>query len=139
MENDALTILLVEDDPDDTELIRAALSRAELRYSLHHVSDGEGAISYLSGAGDYANRNTFPLPSVLLLDLKMPRKSGFEVLRWVRANPAFATLPVIVLTSSDEPGDIKRAYELGATSYLTKSASFKNVVEIFTTLAPPWK
>ncbi|HEY0550882.1 MAG TPA: response regulator [Verrucomicrobiae bacterium] len=134
-----LRILLAEDDVDDAELIAVALQRSNLAHSLHHVSDGEMAISYLTGEAQYSQREQFPLPAVLLLDLKMPRKNGFEVLQWIRSTKEWAQLPVIVLTSSDEPSDIKRAYELGATSYLTKSASFKNVLEILTTLSPSWK
>jgi CheY-like chemotaxis protein len=134
-----LKILLAEDDPDDAELIRAALRRAKMPHALHWVCDGEEAISYLSGEAEYSDRQKSPLPSILLLDLKMPRKNGFEVLQWVRGNATWTKLPVVILTSSDEPSDIKRAYDLGATSYLTKSASFKNVLELFSTLSPTWK
>src|SRR4051812_37467049 len=139
MEQRPLTILLAEDDPDDADLIRAALEKTALFHALQHVRDGDAAISYLAGAGEYSNREVFPCPQVVLLDLKMPRKNGFEVLQWIRSNKSFSQLPVIVLTSSDEPKDIQRAYQLGATSYLTKAASFKNVVEVLATLAPAWR
>jgi CheY-like chemotaxis protein len=139
VESNPQIILLAEDDPDDAELIRAAFRRAKMPQVLYWVGDGEEAISYLSGENGFVNRDKFPLPSVLLLDLKMPRKNGFEVLQWIRSHPTWAKLPVVILTSSDEPSDIKRAYECGATSYLTKSASFKNVLELLSTLNPSWK
>ena len=131
-----MTILLAEDDPNDADLIGIALGRAGLPHTLQHVPDGEAAISYLTGQEDFANRNEFPRPDVVLLDLKMPRKDGLDVLQWLRAQGDYAGLPVIVLTSSDEPKDIKRAYELGATSYLTKSATFQNVLELLAKLSP---
>jgi CheY-like chemotaxis protein len=137
MENRPLTILLAEDDPDDAELIGIALQRSKLPHALHHVRDGEAAILYLAGEDRSSNGDQFPRPDVFLLDLKMPRKNGFEVLQWLRSRGDWTGLPVVILTSSDEPSDIRRARDLGATSYLTKSASFQNVLDLLGTLTPP--
>ena len=136
MQKRPFTVLLAEDDADDAELLGVALEKSELPHALRHVADGETAISYLAGEAPYSDREQFPAPAVLLLDLKMPRKNGFEVLQWIRSSGAWTHLPVIILTSSDEPRDINRACELGATAYLTKSPSFKNVLEILSTISP---
>lgn len=106
-------VLLVEDDPDDVHLLRRAFRRATPRLLLEHVADGEGAMARLT---DHAA----PLPAVVLLDLKLPRMSGFEVLGWIRADRRVRRLPVVVLTSSGLSDDVGRAYDLGANSYLVK-------------------
>lgn len=132
------TILLVEDNPDDVLLIQRAFRKASLPYPLHQVSDGEEAINYLDGKGIYANRQQHPLPGLLLLDLKLPRTSGMEVLAWLKAQPGLAQLPVVVFTSSREDTDIQRAYELGANSYLVKPVSFDALLEMVQTLGLYW-
>jgi len=114
------TVLLVEDNPDDIDLVRHAFRKAGIAASLQVADDGDKAIAYLGGEGAYADRVLHPQPRLLLLDLKLPRRSGFEVLAWVRANEATKHLPVVVLTSSEQDADVKRAYEAGANSYLTK-------------------
>jgi CheY-like chemotaxis protein len=121
MANRVHLILLAEDDPDDAELIGRALS--PLKHTLKRVADGESAISHLAGHPTAG-------PTVVLLDLKMPRKNGFEVLQWIRASPAWADLPVIILTSSDDPGDKARANNLGATAYLIKKFPFRNLLKV---------
>ena len=110
-------ILLAEDDPNDVLLIERAFQRTHVANSLQVVRDGEEALAYLSGQGPFADRERHPLPVLLLMDLKMPRKSGLEVLEWVRQQPGLKRLPIVVLTSSNQGPDINRAYELGANSY----------------------
>ena len=125
------TILLAEDDPNDVILFQRAMERASLSVdSLKVVRDGEKAISYLSGQGLYADRDLYPLPALLLLDLKMPRKSGPEVLSWIRKQPQFRYLIVVFLTSSNSSDDVRLAYEAGANSYLVKPVEFTEMVEM---------
>src|SRR4051794_24168262 len=111
-------ILLAEDDEDHVLLVRRAFNQARILNPLHVVRDGEQAIAYFKGVGIYANRDEYPLPGLFLLDLKMPRTSGFEVLDWVRSQPSLKALRVIVLTTSADMKDVNRAYQLGATSFL---------------------
>lgn len=124
------TILLAEDDRNDVMLIQRAFSKSRILNPLVCVENGEQVLAYLKGEGEYTDRSRYPLPLMLLLDLKLPRLSGHEVLQWLRAQPTLKRLPVIVLTSSREPADINRAYEMGANSYLVKPVVF----EEFTTL-----
>ena len=125
------TILLAEDDPNDVILFQRAMERASLSVdSLKVVRDGEEAISYLSGQGLYADRDLYPLPALLLLDLKMPRKSGPEVLSWIRKQPQLRYLIVVFLTSSNSSDDVRLAYEAGANSYLVKPVEFTEMVEM---------
>ena len=118
--NNEGAILLVEDSEDDVFLMKRTLNAAGVINPVYVVTDGEQAIEYLAGEGIYADRASHPLPAVVFLDLKLPLKSGHEVLAWIRAQSAFESLLVIVLTSSDEPSDLRRAYSLGASSYLVK-------------------
>src|SRR5438128_896756 len=107
-------ILLVEDNDDDVFLTKRALLMAGINNPLHVVTDGEEAVDYLAGTGAFHNRTVHPLPAVVFLDLKLPLKSGHEVLSWIRSQRAFESLIVVVLTSSDEVTDLRRAYSLGA-------------------------
>src|SRR5439155_15477323 len=133
------TILLAEDDPNDVILFQRAMERASLSVdSLKVVRDGEKAISYLSGQGLYADRDLYPLPTLLLLDLKMPRKSGPEVLSWIRKQPQLRYLIVVFLTSSNSSDDVRLAYEAGANSYLVKPVEFTNLVEMIRTVIFYW-
>jgi CheY-like chemotaxis protein len=132
------TMLLVEDDPNDILLIHRAFAKASLVNPLKIVRDGEEALSYLAGTGDFADRGRYPLPSLILLDLKLPRKSGLEVLEWVRRQPGLKHIPVIVLTSSKESSDISRAYALGANSYLVKPVGFEGLLELVKTIGMYW-
>ncbi|MCR4296593.1 MAG: response regulator [Elusimicrobia bacterium] len=113
-------VLLVEDDPDDAFLLQDACKRLGHEEMLRVVRDGEEAIAYLLGQGAFADRLRFPLPRLILLDLKLPRISGLEVLDWRRGQGRLKNIPVIVLTASQSDADIARAYELGANSYLVK-------------------
>jgi CheY-like chemotaxis protein len=123
-------ILLVEDDADDALLIQRAFQRAGLKGSLKIVRDGEQAIDYLRGGGSYADRSKYPPPFLILLDLKMPGTDGFEVLSWLRSDPALKLLLVVVLTSSNLQADVDRAYDLGANSYLVKPVEFEEMVQM---------
>jgi len=122
------TILLAEDNENDVVMLRRAARQAKFTNPVQVVEDGEEAIAYLLGDRKYADRRRYPLPGLLLLDLKMPRRNGFEVLQWLREQPDFAQLQVIVLSSSDEISDINRAYELGANSFLVKPMFFSEFV-----------
>ena len=124
------TILLVEDNEDDAFFMSQALKDAGITNPLKHVEDGQAAIDYLSGTGKFSDREKNPLPMVVFLDLKMPMKSGHDVLAWIRAQPQFEKLVVIVLTSSNEERDLKRAYELGANSYVVKPPTAKQLLEL---------
>ena len=125
---DGTPILLAEDDENDVIMFRRASRHANLTNPLLVVNDGNEVIAYLSGEGKYADRKQFPIPGLLLLDLKMPRKDGFEVLQWLRSRPEFADLQVVVLTASDQFRDINRSYELGANSFLVKPTEFDEFV-----------
>jgi len=114
------TVLLCEDDPDDVLLTQIAFEKARLANPLQIARDGEEAIDYLQGEGPFADRIRFPLPILLLLDLKMPKLDSFRVLEWLRNQPNLNRLPVAIMTSSDHDPDISRAYDLGADSYLIK-------------------
>ena len=131
-------ILLAEDDPNDVLLIQRAFEKAGLQQSLKVVRDGDEAIEYLSGQGNFSNRERFPIPFLLLLDLKMPATDGFEVLRWVRAEPELKRLLVVVLTSSNLQADVDRAYELGANSYLVKPVEFAQMVNMIQRFEAYW-
>lgn len=132
------TILLVEDDPNDVLLIQRAFRKANVKNHLLVVEDVEAAVLYLSGKEHYQDRDRYPLPRLMLLDLKLPRKSGFEVLTWLRQQPDLNRLPVVVLASSTENGDIKQAYNLGANSYLVKPVAFDVLLEMVKTLNLYW-
>jgi len=130
--------LLAEDNEDHVYLIRRAFQQAGLTNPFHVVRNGEEAIQYLQGAGIYANRDEYPLPDLLLLDLKMPRKNGFEVLQWIRSHEGLRALRIVVLTTSSRLHDVNRAYRLGANSFLVKPGDFQQVVGLVRMLQDYW-
>lgn len=132
------TILLVEDNEDDALLIQRAFRRIGSVHPIRVLPDGEQAVAYLSGQGAYAERASHPLPALMLLDLKLPRRSGFEVLEWLRGEPGLRRLPVVVLTSSQESQDVDRAADLGANSYLVKPVHFDALQEMVRSLRLYW-
>ncbi len=136
MEHD--TILLVEDNRTDVLLIQRAFRKANVSVPLQVVEDGEAAVLYLSGREPYSDRICYPLPVMILLDLKLPRKSGAEVLEWLRQQPMLKRLPVVVLTSSKEYADVNHVYDLGANAYMVKPVAFDNLVDIVKTLNMHW-
>ncbi|MGH7396492.1 MAG: response regulator [Candidatus Rokuibacteriota bacterium] len=131
-------ILLVEDSPDDALLIQRAFRKANLANPVQLVRDGEEAVAYLSGAPPYEDRARFPLPVFMLLDLKLPRRSGLEVLAWVRQESVVKRLPVVILTSSRESVDVNRAYDLGVNSYLTKPVGFEALLAMVKSVNLYW-
>jgi len=131
-------ILLAEDREDDILLVRKAFESAGMDCRLEVVRDGEQAILYLAGEGKFGNRAEYPFPKLVLLDLKMPRVDGFEVLRWIRQHPALSNLRVVVLTSSHQIRDVNQAYQLGANSFLVKPIDFENFVETSKALQTYW-
>jgi len=132
------TILLVEDDANEVFLFERAFRKAQLTNPLCVARDGQEAIDFLNRQGTFSDRTGHPAPRLVLLDLKMPRKSGFEVLEWVRQQPALKQLIVVVLTSSDLEADINRAYDLGTNSYLVKPGTFEALVQLVKTVAAYW-
>jgi CheY-like chemotaxis protein len=119
MKKDSL-ILVAEDDENDVAFLRRAFTQAEVFNPMQMAGDGQLAIDYLSGVGRFADRIQYPLPGLVLLDLKMPRKTGLEVLTWIRSQEQFRGLPVIMLTSSVHPAEILEAYRNGANAFVTK-------------------
>ncbi len=133
MDEKRYTLMVVEDDTGEVMLIQRAFEKARVVSPIQIIGDGDEAIAYLSGQGKYADRQIYPLPSLMILDLKLPRRSGFEVLQWLRAQPGLKRLPVVVLTASALNSDINRAYDLGANSYLVKPVrleELKSMVEL---------
>jgi len=124
------TILLVEDNEPDALFIRSALKKSKVPHSLQVVGDGERAIQYLAGDGNYSDRDAYPLPRLVLLDLGLPGKSGFDVLEWITHHAKPGIYSVVVLSGSNRPEDVVRAHELGARSFLTKPSSFDDLVEM---------
>jgi CheY-like chemotaxis protein len=131
-------ILLVEDDEDDVLLMQRALRKANVGAPVHVAGDGDEAVAYLARAGRYAERAQWPLPGLVLLDLKLPRRSGLEVLDWLRGQEGLRRIPVVVLTSSREVPDVNRAYDLGANSYLVKPSAPADLVDLVGSVAGYW-
>ncbi len=123
-------ILLVDDSDNDGTLMRIVFERAGLVWPLQYARDGMEAIAYLRGDGAYGDRLRFPLPTVMLLDLNMPRKNGFEVLEWLREQPLLRRLPAYVLSASSRVEDVQRAYDLGARAYLVKPAKLDGLTHL---------
>src|SRR5690242_12890045 len=131
-------ILLAEDLENDVLLVRRAFDNAGVKNPLFVVRDGEECLAYLGGTGKFADRDEYPLPDILLLDIKMPKVDGFEVLREIRKNKALAPLRIIMLTSSDQIFDVNKAYDLGANSFLVKPMEFENYLSMMRTLSSFW-
>ncbi len=131
-------ILLVEDDPNDVWLVKHAFQSANISNPLRIVNDGQEAIDYLKGNGAYSDRGAFPLPKLVLLDLKMPRLNGFDVIGWMRRHYPWKLTPIIILSSSALPQDVNRAYELGANAYMVKPADYRALERLFRTIADFW-
>jgi CheY-like chemotaxis protein len=131
-------ILLVEDNRMDIELTLDAFRERRLRNTIHSASNGQAALDYLMGAGKFADRAAYPLPDLILLDLKMPVMDGHEVLRRIKQTPSVKRIPVIVLSSSKEEGDLAMSYDTGANSYLVKPVSFEGFVEVVGRIDDYW-
>jgi CheY-like chemotaxis protein len=133
-----IPILLVEDDPNDVWLVKHAFQSTNIANPLRIVNDGQEAVDYLRGAGQFGDRSAFPLPKLVLLDLKMPRLNGFDVITWMRKHFPWKLTPIIVLSSSALPQDVNRAYELGANAYMVKPADYRALERLFRTIADFW-
>ena len=132
-------LLLVDDDDADAMLVDRAIRKAQLTVRVQRVKDGEEAIAYLDGTGPFGDRFVYPHPSVVLLDIKLPRRDGFEVIGWLRRQPApLSRTAVVMLTSSGRPVDVNRAYELGANSYLRKPDRQQDLVATMITFNDFW-
>lgn len=131
-------ILQVEDEADDIFMLQVVFRRADITCPLHVVTDGQMAIDYLSGVGPYANREEHPLPCLVLLDLKLPRLNGLEVLAWIRQQPNLKNLVIVIFSSSILSEDVERAYELGANSYIQKPSDPSRTLQIAHLLKGWW-
>ena len=131
-------IFLVEDRPDEIELMKQALHQSGVTNPLRLISDGAEAIAYLEGKDRYADRNTYPLPRLVLLDLKLPNRTGLDVVRWLKNDARLKRIPVIMVTSSRELSDMEKAYSAGVNSYLVKPTSFRDFVETMKITATYW-
>ena len=132
------TILVVEDDENDIVFLKIAVEKAGITSDLQVAEDGAEAIDYLSGKGEFADRSRYPLPSLILLDLKLPRVMGMDVLKWIRAQPQFDMTVVIILTSSQQRSDVQSAYSLHANSYLVKPTSPIDLTDMMGSLKNYW-
>lgn len=133
------TILIVEDDSADVEFLRRAFIKASVNNPVVSVANGEEAISYLRGDGNFADRSVFPFPRVVITDLKMPQMDGLQLLRWLKENPSFGVVPTIVLTSSTSQADVNACYALGATAYFVKPVDFNELEKIARIITDYWK
>jgi CheY-like chemotaxis protein len=131
-------ILVAEDDPTDAFFLQRAFAKAGVTVGLKFVRDGQEAIDYLRGEPPFVDRLSHPMPQLLLLDLKMPRLNGFEVLHWLKTQPGLKRLLVVVFSSSAEEGDVNRAYDLGANSYLVKPHSTEQLMELVDRVEKYW-
>ena len=131
-------ILIADDSDEDSFILKRAFMKAGSNIPLLFVKDGKEAMDYLAGEGEFGDRTAHPLPRLMLLDLKMPRVDGFDVLGWMQKQPTLKLLPVTVFSSSNEDGDVDRAYALGANSYVVKPGSFGGVVDLVERLLAYW-
>ena len=138
METKNYTVLLVEDDLNDIFLVKRAFKMARLITPLQVVTDGADAVSYLRGEGKYADREAYPLPKLIVMDIKMPRLTGFEVLEWIKQDVPLRRIPIVIVSSSNNPSDINRAYELGANAYMVKPVDYRAVERLFETITHYW-
>jgi CheY-like chemotaxis protein len=137
--NKKLVILAAEDDPNDLELLRHVVAETGVEVTFQAADDGEQLIQYLRGEGKYSDREVHPLPDIVVLDLKMPRMNGFEVLQWLRQEPGFARIPAVVLSGSGLESDIEEAYRLGANTYFTKPGQLAELRKIIGALIDYWR
>ncbi len=138
MDNIEIEILLIEDNVHDAELAMRSLRSNNIANKIIHLKDGEEALDFLFGKGKYEGRDINDKPKVILLDLKMPKVSGIDVLEKIKANPLTKKIPVVVLTSSNENPDVEKAYELGANSYIVKPVDFESFHKIVKSLGIYW-
>lgn len=138
MNGEPLTILLVEDNRDHAELVMRTMEDFQVANSIIHVEDGEVALNYLYGRGIYADRTIFPVPHLILLDLRLPKVDGLDVLREIKGDETLRSLPVVILTTSDAERDMAMAYEYHANSYVTKPVNFDDFSKLLKDLGFYW-
>ena len=138
MENKEVEILLIEDNPSDAEMTIRALRKNNIANNLVHLKDGEEALEFIFGTGQYSGRNTNNLPKVILLDLKMPKVDGIDVLKKIKSDENTKQIPVVILTSSNEDPDISVCYKLGSNSYIVKPVGFENFTKAVAQLGMYW-
>ena len=139
MDKGSFIVLLVEDNLNDIFLVKRAFKKALLQNPLQVVTDGEEALHFLSGQGKYSDRQAYPLPQLIVMDISMPLKTGFEVLEWIKKQPhALRRIPVVIVSGSDQPSDINRAYELGANAYMVKPVDYREVERLFESITHYW-
>ncbi|MFE4106669.1 response regulator [Almyronema epifaneia] len=131
-------ILLIEDDANDIFLIKRAFRLANLNNAIYTAKDGDAAVQYLRGENAYADRLQYPIPGLVILDLKLPKRSGLEVLAWMRQQPVIKRIPVVVLTSSNQHVDVDQAYEAGVNSYLVKPVAFDALISMVSAINDYW-
>jgi FOG: CheY-like receiver len=133
-----MTILLVEDNPDHAELVKRNLEDFQVANHIYHVEDGEAALDYVYRRGTYSDHKKFPRPDLILLDLRLPRIDGLEVLKQIKRDLTLQAIPVVVLTTSDAEKDLAQAYEYHANSYVTKPVNFENFSRLLRDLGYYW-
>jgi len=132
------TILLVEDEPSDAALIQRAFEKVGVRNPIAHLANGDEALAYLEGINQYGDRLQFPLPILIILDLKLPGMSGLQILKWIRTKRDLRLIPVVVLTGSADPTSVQAAYEAGANSYLLKPTDRTEIIRVVEALEQYW-
>lgn len=132
------TVLAVDDDPDDRFLLEQAWRQAGIGNPLRTIDDGPGLVDYLSGSGAYSDRTRYPLPAMILLDIKMPGMSGLDVLKWLRAQESLRRVPVLILTASTAPTDVTEAYRLGASCFFIKPSALDELIELLKAVKNCW-
>jgi CheY-like chemotaxis protein len=130
MDDSNYTILLVDDDENDVLLVKMAFQKNKILNPVHWAKDGLEAVAYLNGEGAYANRTLHPFPEVMILDLKMPRMNGLELLSWIREHPQYRVIPTIIMSASRLDTDIEKAYGLGANTYMIKPSSLDELAKM---------
>lgn len=133
-----IIFLMADDDPDDRLLTKEAMEESRVLNDLRFVEDGEELMDYLTHRGKYSNPSDAPRPSVILLDLNMPKKDGREALREIKADPRLRRIPIVIMTTSKSEEDIMRSYDLGASSYITKPVTFEGLIDLMKTLGQYW-
>ena len=132
------TILVAEDNEDDVLLLKRAFAQSQLNVRIHFVGDGEEAIAYMQGNGRFSQRAEYPLPQLIVTDLKMPKVTGFGFLAWLREQAQTECTPVIVLTTSSDEQEVKKAYQMGANSFVTKPHGYGDLEDLVATLHRFW-
>lgn len=132
-------ILVVEDDDSDFFLLERAFRKNNIQNPIVRVKDGLDGLHYLQGTGDFTDRDKYPFPDVIILDLKTPRMSGMELLAWIRDHPDCRVIPTVIMSSSQQDVDVSRAYELGANTYFVKPTTFEDLIQLTNTIQDYWR